>query len=170
MEFVPLKDRPQSDHDQDLEEEEDEDLEPYLLDRDRRDATNLPTPDVSPEELSDSSEDLVAQGELTETRSRRSFDTSHHQHRHHTYPGLDVASPGEEDPSTWSWFKDSPFLDAFVNWIEGPDAVSQQKNQEKDKPNPWLDIPFQFIALLTYPEPDAKTGNKMTLTRNYYLL
>lgn len=163
MEFVPLKDRPQSDHDQDLEEEEDEDLDPYLLDRDRQDATNLPTPDVSPEELSDSSEDLVTQGELTETRSRRSFDTSNRQQRHNSYPGVGVAPPGDEDPSTWSWLKDSPFLDAFVSWIEGPDAVSQPKNQEKDKPNPWLDIPFQFIALLTYPEPDAKTGNKMTL-------
>ncbi|KAG0335914.1 hypothetical protein BG000_007121 [Podila horticola] len=167
MEFVPLKDKPQFNHDQEEDqEEEEEELEPHLLDRDRRDATNLPTPDVSPEELSDSSEDLVDQGELTDPRSM-SFDGAHRQRRHDAYPGPGVAPQGDEDPSSWNWLKDSPFLDALVNWIEGPDAVSQPKGQEKDKPNPWLDIPFQFIALLTYPEPDAKTGNKMTLALRY---
>lgn len=169
MEFVPLKDKPQSNHDQDQDQdEEEEELEPYLLDRDRRDPTDIPTPDVSPEEMSDSSEDLVGQGDLAESRSS-SLEGSHRQQRHHSYPRPGVALQGDEDSSSWSWLKDSPFLDALVNWIEGPDAVSQPKNQEKDKPNPWLDIPFQFIALLTYPEPDAKTGNKMTLTRNFHL-
>ncbi|KAG0254569.1 hypothetical protein BGZ95_005981, partial [Linnemannia exigua] len=73
--------------------------------------------------------------------------------------GLDAVT------GTWTWLTDSPFLDALVNWIEGPDMATQQKVQEKDnKPNPWLDIPFQFIALLTYPEPDPRNGNKMTLT------
>lgn len=169
MEFVPLKDKPQFNHDQEEDqEEEEEELEPHLLDRDRRDATNLPTPDVSPEELSDSSEDLVDQGELTDPRSM-SFDGAHRQRRHDAYPGPGVAPQGDEDSSSWNWLKDSPFLDALVNWIEGPDAVAQPKGQEKDKPNPWLDIPFQFIALLTYPEPDAKTGNKMTLARNVHL-
>ncbi|KAG0083579.1 hypothetical protein BGZ92_010647 [Podila epicladia] len=164
MEFVPLKDKPQSNHVQDqYQEEEEEELEPYLLDRDRRDPTDIPTPDVSPEEMSDSSEDLVGQGELAESRSS-SLEGSHRQQRHHSYPGPGIAVQRDEDPSSWSWLKDSPFLDALVTWIEGPDAVSQPKNQEKDKPNPWLDIPFQFIALLTYPELDAKTGNKMTLT------
>ncbi|KAF9294782.1 hypothetical protein BGZ74_011098 [Mortierella antarctica] len=167
MEFVPLKDKPQSNHDQDQDQdEEEEELEPYLLDRDRRDPTDIPTPDVSPEEMSDSSEDLVGQGDLAESRSS-SLEGSHRQQRHHSYPRPGVALQGDEDSSSWSWLKDSPFLDALVNWIEGPDAVSQPKNQEKDKPNPWLDIPFQFIALLTYPEPDAKTGNKMTLTLRY---
>ncbi|KAG0035596.1 hypothetical protein BGZ81_005574 [Podila clonocystis] len=169
MEFIPLKDKPESNHDQDLDQEEEEELlETHLLDRDRRDATNLPTPDVSPGELSDSSEDLAGQGDLTESRSR-SFDDTHRQQRHRAYPGPGVELQGDEDPSSWSWLKDSPFLDALVNWIEGPDAVSQPKNQEKDKPNPWLDIPFQFIALLTYPEPDVKTGNKMTLARNVHI-
>ncbi|KAF9335400.1 hypothetical protein BG006_000187 [Podila minutissima] len=167
MEFVPLKDKPQSNHDQDQDqEEEEEELELYLLDRDRLDPTDIPTPDMSPEEMSDSSEDLVRQGDLAESRSS-SLEGSHRQQRHHSYPRPGVALQGDEDSSSWSWLKDSPFLDALVNWIEGPHAVSQPKNQEKDKPNPWLDIPFQFIALLTYPQPDVKTGNKMTLTLRY---
>ncbi|KAG0340806.1 hypothetical protein BG004_006271, partial [Podila humilis] len=184
MEFVPLKDRPQPDHDQEQGQELElgHDTEPHPLDRDRRDATNFPTPDVSPEELSDSSEDIILeQGNmLSGTRTMRSYDGPQHRHRpqqhqqkrHHSYPEPGTRDPvstaeGDslQDPNSWGWLKDSPFLDALVNWIEGPETPSQQKNQEKDKPNPWLDIPFQFIALLTYPEPDPKTGNKMTLGR-----
>lgn len=78
--------------------------------------------------------------------------------------GASIDGGLEAVTGSWSWLKDSPFLDALVNWIEGPDAVTQPKGQDKDtKPNPWLDIPFQFIALLTYPEPDPKNGNKTTL-------
>lgn len=56
------------------------------------------------------------------------------------------------------WFNASPILDAIVGWVEGPRAA-----KKSDKPNPILDIPFQFIALLTYPEPDPKASNKMSL-------
>ncbi|KAG0205859.1 hypothetical protein BGX28_002594 [Mortierella sp. GBA30] len=61
------------------------------------------------------------------------------------------------------WLNALPLLDAFVNWIEGPANGSPAKRSDKEKPNPLLDIPFQFIALLTYPEPDPKLGNKMSL-------
>ncbi|KAF9921965.1 hypothetical protein FBU30_007951 [Linnemannia zychae] len=156
---------------------------------------SLPTPDVSPEELSSESSDdiVIVDGDvLEESKSVLGLDyymRSTGQLRQQTYPGA-VAS-GEQGrhgtalyPETrtlgdgasmidngletasgsWSWLTDSPFLDALVNWIEGPDTATQQKSQDKDsKPNPWLDIPFQFIALLTYPEPDPKNGNKMTL-------
>lgn len=63
----------------------------------------------------------------------------------------------------WGWLKGSPLLDAVVSWIEGPGLHIPQKKSEKDKPNPLLDIPLQFIALLTYPEPDPKTGNTVSL-------
>ncbi|KAK3842600.1 MAG: hypothetical protein J3R72DRAFT_474667, partial [Linnemannia gamsii] len=161
---------------------------------------SLPTPEVSPEELSsDSSDDMViVEGDLLEeSKSVLGLDyymRSTGQLRQQTYPGA-VANGGRRGATsatdttmpadlqtlgdgasmidggldavtgTWSWLTDSPFLDALVNWIEGPDMATQQKVQEKDnKPNPWLDIPFQFIALLTYPEPDPRSGSKMTLT------
>ncbi|KAF9903704.1 hypothetical protein EC991_003431 [Linnemannia zychae] len=154
----------------------------------------LPTPEVSPEELSsDSSDDMViVEGDLLEeSKSVLGLDyymRSTGQLRQQTYPGAvakrTTTAVGATIPAdlqtlgdgasidggldavtgTWSWLTDSPFLDALVNWIEGPDIATQQRGQEKDnKPNPWLDIPFQFIALLTYPEPDPKNGNKMTL-------
>ncbi|KAF9172366.1 hypothetical protein BGX21_011564 [Mortierella sp. AD011] len=60
------------------------------------------------------------------------------------------------------WFHTSPIFDAVTTWVEGPanHATAPKKNE---KPNPIMDIPFQFIALLTYPEPDPRNGNKMTL-------
>ncbi|KAF9981936.1 hypothetical protein BGZ75_006711 [Mortierella antarctica] len=61
------------------------------------------------------------------------------------------------------WLNALPLLDAFISWVEGPPTGSLPKRHEKEKPNPLLDIPFQFIALLTYPEPDPRLGNKMTL-------
>ncbi|KAG0294598.1 hypothetical protein BGZ96_000871 [Linnemannia gamsii] len=148
---------------------------------------SLPTPEVSPEELSDSSDDMVIiDGDLLEeSKSVLGLDyymRSTGQLRQQTYPGAvtaggrraaDVQTLGdgasidgglEAVTGSWTWLTDSPFLDALVNWIEGPDTATQPKGQEKDnKSNPWLDIPFQFIALLTYPEPDLKSGNKMTL-------
>ncbi|KAG0070245.1 hypothetical protein BGZ89_001066 [Linnemannia elongata] len=155
----------------------------------------LPTPEVSPEELSSESSDdmVIVDGDLLEeSKSVLGLDyymRSTHQLRQQTYPGA-VASGGrraatgtsvaadartlgdgasidgglEAVTGSWNWLTDSPFLDALVNWIEGPDTATQPKGQDKDtKPNPWLDIPFQFIALLTYPEPDPKNGNKTTL-------
>lgn len=148
---------------------------------------SLPTPEVSPEELSDSSDDMViVDGDLLEeSKSVLGLDyymRSTGQLRQQTYPGAvaaerrrvaDAQTLGdgasidgglETVAGSWNWLTGSPFLDALVNWIEGPDTATQTKGQEKDnKPNPWLDIPFQFIALLTYPEPDLKNGNKMTL-------
>ncbi|KAF9360942.1 hypothetical protein BGX26_006936 [Mortierella sp. AD094] len=60
------------------------------------------------------------------------------------------------------WLHTSPIFDSIITWVEGPanHTVAAKKNE---KPNPIMDIPFQFIALLTYPEPDPRTGNKMTL-------
>ncbi|KAF9434072.1 hypothetical protein BGZ76_008634 [Entomortierella beljakovae] len=137
------------------------------------DSGSLPTPEVSPEELSDSSDELVIiQGEvLEEARSSRSVDRFRPSG---SFPeaGMDTATiadastigNGEVANGPFGWLVDSPFIDALVNWIEGPDQPGQPKSQEKDsKPNPLLDIPLQFIALLTYPEPDPKNGNKMTL-------
>ncbi|KAF9426624.1 hypothetical protein BGZ94_006252 [Podila epigama] len=176
VEYVPLKDRPHSDHEH-LIDEEDQEHEPYLLNRDRRVSTNiLPTPDVSPGELSDSSEDIVRPTPLLNGAHSGQDVKLPQQRRHHTYPGV-LGVPGyggarpdnpintddTQEVNSWSWLMDSPLLDALVNWIEGPETQLQQKSQEKDKPNPWLDIPLQFIDLLTYPEPDPKTGNKMTL-------
>ncbi|KAF9148809.1 hypothetical protein BG015_009446 [Linnemannia schmuckeri] len=155
---------------------------------------SLPTPEVSPEELSSESSDdmVIVDGDLLEeSKSVLGLDyymRSTGQLRQQTYPGA-VASGGrrattgmsvtadartidgtsidgglEAVTGSWNWLTDSPFLDALFNWIEGPDTATQPKGQDKDnKPNPWLDIPFQFIALLTYPEPDPKNGNKMTL-------
>ncbi|KAG0219705.1 hypothetical protein BGX33_001471 [Mortierella sp. NVP41] len=156
----------------------------------------LPTPEVSPEELSSESSDdmVIVDGDLLEeSKSVLGLDyylRSTVQLRQQTYPGAvntgrrsaatgtsldaDAQTLGdgasidggiETATGPWTWLTDSPFLDALVNWIEGPETSTQPKVQDKDsKPNPWLDIPFQFIALLTYPEPDPKNGNKMTLT------
>ncbi|KAF9108558.1 hypothetical protein BGX27_008293 [Mortierella sp. AM989] len=161
--FVPFKDQPLT-------------MSPVKAEGfDHGDSGSLPTPDISPEELSESSEELVIiQGDfLEEVRSRRSTDWVMPSQIHYgSFPetGADTATIGDAMPNgegivgPLSWLTESPFIDALVNWIEGPDNTTQQKNQEKDKPNPWMDIPLQFIALLTYPEPDPKNGNKMTLT------
>ncbi|KAF9128992.1 hypothetical protein BGW39_004562 [Mortierella sp. 14UC] len=61
------------------------------------------------------------------------------------------------------WLNTSPLLEALVNWVEGPPNRPQPKKNPNEKPNPILEIPFQFIALLTYPEPDPKAGDKMSL-------
>ncbi|KAG0365852.1 hypothetical protein BGZ54_006117 [Gamsiella multidivaricata] len=58
-----------------------------------------------------------------------------------------------------AWFNASPLLDTIVNWVEGP--ANYPGTKKSDKPNPLLDIPFQFIAMLTYPELDP--GNKPSL-------
>ncbi|KAF9971226.1 hypothetical protein BGZ73_005858 [Actinomortierella ambigua] len=138
---------------------------------------SLPTPDASPGEMSDySMEDMVLLGneDLDQARSIRSLQHAgnygpyhHHDHRHphSTAAPSIIGAGGEPLPSaTWAWWTGSPFVDALVNWVEGPEHVARAKPNEKDKPNPLLDIPLQFIALLTYPEPDAKSGGKMTLT------
>ncbi|KAF9431255.1 hypothetical protein BGZ94_005618 [Podila epigama] len=66
----------------------------------------------------------------------------------------------------WGWLiKGSPLLEAVLNWVEGPglDIPPSKKSDKDSKPNPILDIPLQFIALLTYPEPDLKAGNTLSL-------
>ncbi|KAG9064860.1 hypothetical protein KI688_003121 [Linnemannia hyalina] len=70
-----------------------------------------------------------------------------------------VAAPG----GSLGWLNASPLLQALVNWVEGPPNRPQPKKNPNEKPNPILEIPFQFIALLTYPEPDPKTGDIMSL-------
>ncbi|KAF9984653.1 hypothetical protein BGZ65_012977 [Modicella reniformis] len=139
------------------------------------DPIGLPTPDVSPEELSESSEELVIiQGELLEkTNHTQSRDRIRPSQLHRgAFPESDVEtrtisnlSPtGEPMAGPLNWLTEAPCIDALVNWIEGPDHPVQRRSQDKDKqPNPWLDIPLQFVELLTYPEPDPKNGNKMTL-------
>lgn len=181
MSFVPLKDRPQSA--MSLRNDHSEQFSSYTLQQEHAANSSLPTPDASPEELSDSSEELVIiQGELLEeARATRSAERLRAQIRQNTLPGAvvdtqaeteaeteartsgDISLHGELENGSWNWLTDAPFIDALVNWIEGPEHPTQQKSQEKDKPNPWLDIPFQFIALLTYPELDPKSGNKPSL-------
>ncbi|KAG0238863.1 hypothetical protein BGW42_000024 [Actinomortierella wolfii] len=140
----------------------------------RSHSSSLPTPDASPGEMSDDSlEDvaLIGSDELAHARAIRSLQHAgtfeaypHHPHSLSTTAPSIIGAGGEPLPSSsWTWWTGSPFMDALVNWIEGPEHVARAKNTEKDKPNPLLDIPLQFIALLTYPEPDAKNGNKMTL-------
>lgn len=126
------------------------------------DHIGLPTPDVSPEELSESSDIL---NEANHVQSE--VDIQQSESYYGAFPDSntigDTASSGEPVVGPLSWLTESPFIDALVSWIEGPDHPVQQRNQDKDKPNPLLDIPLQFIAMLTYPEPDPKNGNKMTL-------
>ncbi|KAG0240107.1 hypothetical protein BGW41_007200 [Actinomortierella wolfii] len=140
----------------------------------RSHSSSLPTPDASPGEMSDDSlEDvaLIGSDELAHARAIRSLQHAgtfeaypHHPHSLSTTAPSIIGAGGEPLPSSsWTWWTGSPFMDALVNWIEGPEHVARAKNTEKDKPNPLLDIPLQFIALLTYPEPDVKNGNKMTL-------
>ncbi|KAF9571984.1 hypothetical protein EC968_010461 [Mortierella alpina] len=181
LSYVPLKDRPHSA--MSLRNDHSKRLSSYTLQEDHAANSSLPTPDASPEELSDSSDELVIiQGELLEeTKMTRSAERLRAQIRQNTLPGAvvgthpeteaeteartsgDISLHGEIESGSWNWLTDAPFIDALVNWIEGPEHPLQQKSQEKDKPNPWLDIPFQFIALLTYPEPDPKSGNKPSL-------
>ncbi|KAK3827833.1 MAG: hypothetical protein J3Q66DRAFT_321210 [Benniella sp.] len=75
--------------------------------------------------------------------------------------GADRDDPATSATGPLGWLNASPILDAIVSWVEGPAQRSSIK--KSDKPNPILDIPFQFIALLTFPEPDPKAGNKMSL-------
>ncbi|KAG0199283.1 hypothetical protein BGX28_007425 [Mortierella sp. GBA30] len=177
--LVPLSDRPHSA--MSMRNDHAKHLDPYILQQERAENSGLPTPEASPEELSDSSEELVIiQGELLEeARTTRSRSTPYRQNN--TLPGavtragLDVEAEArtiadmsmngelEGGSGSWSWLTDTPFIDALVNWIEGPEQPNQPKSQDKDKPNPWLDIPLQFIALLTYPEPDPKNGSKPSL-------
>ncbi|KAG0042969.1 hypothetical protein BGZ83_011965 [Gryganskiella cystojenkinii] len=179
--FVPLKDRPASALALNIDHESF---------RDHADQHSLPTPDVSPEELSDDSSDDLEETENNNNnnnnkKSIRSLEglRSTSQARRSTFPGAETSTLsggvggddtrtiggisilGDANTGTFNWITDSPYLESLVSWVEGLEPSSQQqlnKSQEKDKPNPWLDIPFQFIALLTYPEPDPKTG-KMSL-------
>ncbi|KAF9365104.1 hypothetical protein BGX34_011377 [Mortierella sp. NVP85] len=129
------------------------------------DPIGLPTPEVSHGELSESSDEGIT---MRDGRSQSEDQIRSTQLYHGAFPGTevigDMSSTGEPVVAPLNWLTESPFIDALVNWIEGPDHPVQQKSPDKDKPNPWLDIPLQFIALLTYPEPDPKNGNKMTLT------
>ncbi|KAF8929931.1 hypothetical protein BGZ52_001634 [Haplosporangium bisporale] len=123
-------------------------------------------PETSPEEISASSDELliVRESLLEDSKSTRSMYTFQSSPES---PGVFDRSSEDTQCQTLSgalgWLKGSPLLDAVVSWIEGPGLHIPQKKSEKDKPNPLLDIPLQFIALLTYPEPDPKTGNTVSL-------
>ncbi|KAF9946428.1 hypothetical protein BGZ65_009715, partial [Modicella reniformis] len=107
-----------------------------------------------------------------DSKSTRSAYTTHLSHPEYmgsrTQPRDEVSGTGlGGDEATLGttgalgWFNASPVLDAIVNWIEGPG--NRPAIKKHDKPNPILDIPFQFFALLTFPEPDPRAGNKMSL-------
>ncbi|KAG0085004.1 hypothetical protein BGZ93_000908 [Podila epicladia] len=124
-------------------------------------------PETSPEEISASSDELMVRESLLEdSKSTRSMYTFQSTPETGLF-GLGTRSSEDTQcqslSGAWGWLKVSPLLDAVVSWIEGPSLQIPQKKSEKDKPNPLLDIPLQFIALLTYPEPDPKTGNTVSL-------
>ncbi|KAF9325781.1 hypothetical protein BG006_010752 [Podila minutissima] len=124
-------------------------------------------PETSPEEISASSDELMVHESLLEdSKSTRSMYTFQSTPETGLF-GLDTRSSEDTQcqslSGAWGWLKGSPLLDAVVSWIEGPGLHIPQKKSEKDKPNPLLDIPLQFIALLTYPELDPKTGNTASL-------
>ncbi|KAF9304061.1 hypothetical protein BGZ74_002475 [Mortierella antarctica] len=124
-------------------------------------------PETSPEEISASSDELMVNESLLEdSKSTRSMYTFQSTPETGLF-GLGTRSSEDTQcqslSGAWGWLKGSPLLDAVVSWIEGPGLHIPQKKSEKDKPNPLLDIPLQFIALLTYPEPDPKTGNTVSL-------
>ncbi|KAF9967474.1 hypothetical protein BGZ70_009389 [Mortierella alpina] len=133
----------------------------YRPDQELHDIVRPQTPDVGPEDT------------LKPLRSRDSQATDDCQPaspNSTTPPELvdkanDEGSGNRSDQSNGPthWLNALPLLEAFISWVEGPPTGSSPKRHEKEKPNPLLDIPFQFIALLTYPEPDPRLGNKMTL-------
>ncbi|KAG0327250.1 hypothetical protein BG004_002809 [Podila humilis] len=138
-------------------------------------------PDTSPEEISASSDELLRETLLEDSKSTRSvytFQSAPEQPIHSSgfFGGLvkgrggggpvrssEETQCGQTLSGAWGWVMGSPLLDAVISWIEGPGVPIPQKKSEKDKPNPLLDIPLQFIALLTYPEPDPKAGNALPL-------
>lgn len=68
----------------------------------------------------------------------------------------------DEDMTGGGWV--SPAVEAFNYFFEGPDIgvrrSSSHQSRPPKQPASIVDIPFQFIALLTYPEIDPKAPNK----------
>ncbi|KAF9116232.1 hypothetical protein BGX27_004083 [Mortierella sp. AM989] len=111
---------------------------------------------------------LHGQG-LDDGKSTRSFYTTspalteHHGSRIRTSDETTLNRDEQGVNGILGWLHASPILDAIINWVEGP--TNRPATKKNDKPSPIADIPFQFIALLTYPEPDPRAGGKMTLAR-----
>ncbi|KAF9902831.1 hypothetical protein BX616_001800 [Lobosporangium transversale] len=81
---------------------------------------------------------------------------------------------------SFGWSSAPLILNTIISWIEGPPGLlavagaggansngsgggPNTGTKKSEKPNSILEIPLQFIALLTYPEPDPRNGNKVTL-------
>ncbi|KAG0373323.1 hypothetical protein BGX24_011852 [Mortierella sp. AD032] len=120
----------------------------YRLDHDHHGPIRTMSPDAD-------MDDLVLMDDAKST-----YTTSPPLQDHPVEAGKDVpiAAAG-----SLGWLNASPLLEALVNWVEGPPNRPQPKRNPNEKPNPILEIPFQFIALLTYPVPDPKAGDKMSL-------
>lgn len=120
----------------------------YRLDHDHQEPVRTMSPDADIDDLA----------LLDDVKSTRSTYTTN----------LVLQDTGKDETiaaagGSLGWLNASPLLEALVNWVEGPPNRPQPKKNPNEKPNPILEIPFQFIALLTYPEPDPKTGDKMSL-------
>lgn len=103
---------------------------------------------------------------LTMYGSKAPMDYSRNRSGDEAISGADREDPATSAAGPLGWLNASPFLDAIVSWVEGP--AHRPAVKKNDKPNPILDIPFQFIALLTFPEPDPKAGNKMSLASKLF--
>ncbi|KAG0284818.1 hypothetical protein BGZ96_010838 [Linnemannia gamsii] len=120
----------------------------YRLDHDHQELVRTMSPDIDMDDLA----------LLDDVKSTRSTYTSNLALQDNGKDETTAAAGG-----SLGWLNASPMLEALVNWVEGPPNRPQPKKNPNEKPNPILEIPFQFIALLTYPEPDPKTGDKMSL-------
>ncbi|KAF8939342.1 hypothetical protein BGZ47_008212 [Haplosporangium gracile] len=120
----------------------------YRLDRDHQGPARTISPDAD-------MDDLALLDDVRSTRSTYSTNPVLQD----AVKDTTVTAPG----GSLGWLNASPLLEALVSWVEGPPNRPQPKKNPNEKPNPILEIPFQFIALLTYPEPDPKTGDKMSL-------
>lgn len=121
----------------------------YRLEHDHQEPIRTMSPDIDLDDLDD----------VKSTRS--------------TYTTSPVVQAGKDETiaaagGSLGWLNASPLLEALVNWVEGPPNRPQPKKNPNEKPNPILEIPFQFIALLTYPEPDPKIGDKMSLASRFH--
>ncbi|KAG0258672.1 hypothetical protein BGZ95_004901 [Linnemannia exigua] len=121
----------------------------YRLDHDHHGPVRTMSPDADMDDLA----------LMDDTKS--TYTTSSPLQDHPAEAGKDVPIPAAG--GSLGWLNASPLMEALVNWIDGPPNRPQPKKNPNEKPNPILEIPFQFIALLTYPEPDPKAGDKMSL-------
>ncbi|KAF9086921.1 hypothetical protein BGX23_008490 [Mortierella sp. AD031] len=125
----------------------------YRLDQDHQGPVRTMSPDADIEELA----------LMDDVKSTRSSYTTNPTVQDHFGEAGKEETAGAVAGGPLSWLNASSLLEALVNWVEGPPNRPQPKKNPNEKPNPILEIPFQFIALLTYPEPDPKAGDKMTL-------